>query len=45
VVIADDPYRKLRFAGADQGRQVFFDPEHTDEELRTAVGRLAQAFS
>src|SRR5690606_35715850 len=25
VVIADDPYRELRFAGTDQGRQVFFD--------------------
>src|SRR5690606_20269486 len=28
VVIADDPYRELRFAGTDQGRQVFFDFEH-----------------
>jgi len=28
VVIADDPYRELRFAGTDQGRQVFFDSEH-----------------
>lgn len=28
VVIADDPYRELRFAGEDQGRRVFFDSEH-----------------
>ncbi|WP_369372081.1 PLP-dependent aminotransferase family protein [Promicromonospora sp. Populi] len=28
VVIADDPYRELRFAGTDQGRRVFFDSEH-----------------
>ena len=28
VVIADDPYRELRFAGEDQGRRVFFDSGH-----------------
>ncbi|WP_020016634.1 aminotransferase-like domain-containing protein [Promicromonospora sukumoe] len=28
VVIADDPYRELRFGGTDQGRQVFFGSEH-----------------
>jgi 2-aminoadipate transaminase len=28
VVIADDPYRELRFAGEDQGRHVFFGSEH-----------------
>ncbi|MCO7275376.1 aminotransferase-like domain-containing protein [Cellulosimicrobium cellulans] len=28
VVIADDPYRELRFAGVDQGRRTFFDSEH-----------------
>ncbi|MFC8799919.1 PLP-dependent aminotransferase family protein [Promicromonospora sp. NPDC057138] len=28
VVIADDPYRELRFAGEDQGRRVFFDSAH-----------------